>query len=110
VFMAAAKEIIVVNNEDKLRFEVSLNGEFAFIDYRYYKKDIAFMHTTVPESFRGMGIAAAIAVKALDFARQQHRKIMLYCPFMSKYVREHPEYHTLVDTDYHPSFASEDKR
>jgi predicted GNAT family acetyltransferase len=89
--MAAAKEIIVVNNEDKLRFEVSLNGEFAFIDYRYYKKDIAFMHTTVPETFRGMGIAAAMAVTALDFARKQHRKIMLYCPFMSKYVREHPE-------------------
>jgi predicted GNAT family acetyltransferase len=108
--MAAAKDIIVVNNKDKRRFEVFLNGEFAFIDYMYYKKDIAFMHTTVPESFRGKGIAAAMAVTALDFARQEHRKIMLYCPFMSKYVREHPDYHTLVDTDYHPSFAREGKR
>lgn len=51
--MATAEDIIVVNNKGKRRFEVSLNGEFAFIDYRYYKKDIAFMHTTVPESLRG---------------------------------------------------------
>jgi hypothetical protein len=30
--MAAAEDIIVVNNKDKRRFEVSINGEFAFID------------------------------------------------------------------------------
>jgi len=51
--MAAAENINVVNNEDKRRFEVSLNGEFAFIDYRYYLKDVAFTHITIPESLRG---------------------------------------------------------
>ena len=103
--MAAEENINVVNNTKDLRFEVNLNGEYASIEYRYYKKDIAFMHTTVPEAFRGKGIAVAMVVEALEFAKNEHRKIMLYCPFVSKYVKEHPEYHVLVDTDYHPSFG-----
>lgn len=103
--MEAEESINVVNNEDKLQFEVQLDGEYASIEYRYYKGDIAFMHTTVPEAFRGKGIAAAMAVAALNFAKKRHFKIMLYCPYVSKYVKEHPEYYTLVDTNYHPSFG-----
>ena len=108
--MAATENIHVVNNVEKSRFEVFLNGEYAFIDYRYYHKDIAFMHTTVPDAFRGKGIASAMAVEALDFAKEQHRKILLYCPFVSKYAKEHPEYYSLVDTYFHPSFGIENKK
>ena len=103
--MEAGESFNVINNEDQHRFEVQLDGEYAFIEYRYYKGDIAFMHTTVPEVCRGKGIAAAMAVVALNFAKDRHLKIMLYCPYVSKYVKEHPEYYTLVDTSYHPSFG-----
>ena len=103
--MAADEKIEVVNNKDELRFEVNLNGELAYIKYQYYKKDIAFMHTVVPDAFRGKGIGVAMAVAALNFARAENRKIMLYCTFVAKYVREHPEYHVLVDTNFHPSFG-----
>jgi predicted GNAT family acetyltransferase len=99
------EDLKVVNNKAALRFEVNLNGEFAYISYRYYKKDIAFMHTLVPDASRGKGVGVAMVTAALKFAKDQHRKIMLYCPFVSKFVREHPEYHSLVDTDYHPSFG-----
>jgi predicted GNAT family acetyltransferase len=108
--MAEREVVNVVNNAAKLQFEVYLNGEYAYIEYRYYKKDIAFMHTVVPDAFRGKGIGVAMAIYALNFAKDQHRKIMLYCPFVSKYVKEHPEYHALVDTNYHPSFASAGKQ
>lgn len=104
--MATADNIEVIHNEDKMRFEVLLNGEYASIEYRYYKRDMAFMHTTVPEIFRGKGIAGEMARAALDYATKKRLKIMLYCPFVSKYVREHPEYHSLVDANYHPSFKS----
>jgi predicted GNAT family acetyltransferase len=97
-------DIEVINNKDHLRFEVSLNGEYGYIDYRFYKKDIAFMHTFVPDAFKGKGIASKMAVTALNFAKSQGKKIMLYCPFMSGYVKQHPEYYDLVDTNYHPSF------
>lgn len=103
--MEENQKVKVVHNVDQLRFQVELQGEYATIEYRYYKKNMAFMHTTVPDAFRGKGVAAAMAVAALNFAQAEHRKIMLYCPFVAKYVREHPEYHALVDTAYHPSFG-----
>jgi uncharacterized protein len=87
-----------------MRFEVNLQGEFAFVEYRYYKGNIAFMHTVVPEAFAGKGIGKKLASAALQFAASEKRKIMLYCPFVSKYVKEHPEYHALVDKQYHPNF------
>lgn len=94
----------VVNNKELMRFEVNLNGEFAFIEYKWYKGDIAFMHSVVPESFGGKGIGSKMARAGLDYAAKESLKIMLYCPFVSKFVKEHEEYHHLVDVAYHPSF------
>jgi predicted GNAT family acetyltransferase len=51
--------IDVINNITQLKFIVSLDGEQAYIDYRFYKNDIAFMHTFVPDDFRGKGVASA---------------------------------------------------
>ena len=98
------EQIKVHHNKQQLRFEVEVDGEFAYIDYRYYKENIAYMHAFVPVAARGKGIAEAIAVEALDFARATGKKIMLYCPFVSKFVKAHKEYHDLVDRAYHPTF------
>lgn len=43
-----------------MRFEANLNGEFAFINYRWYKGEIAFMHSVVPEIFKGKGIGSLL--------------------------------------------------
>ena len=98
--------ISVFNNVKHLRFEVDLNGDIATLDYRFYKNDIALMHTVVPGKFKGMGIGSLLVTAALEFVRMQHKKLMLYCPFASKYVKEHPEYYDLVDTEYHQSFLT----
>jgi predicted GNAT family acetyltransferase len=93
-------EYTVTNNKKLLRFEVELGGEFAYIVYRWYKGDIAFMHTVVPETMQGKGIAKLMAREALEYAKKEKLKIMLYCPFVSKYVSEHPEYNYLIDELY----------
>ncbi|HZG25703.1 MAG TPA: GNAT family N-acetyltransferase [Chitinophagaceae bacterium] len=94
------EQYTVTNNKKLLRFEVELGGEFAYIVYRWYKGDIAFMHTVVPGPMQGKGIATLMAREALEYARTENLKIMLYCPFVSKYVREHPEYDSLIDKSY----------
>lgn len=98
------EDLVVINNNELLRFELNLNGEHAFINYRLQKGNIAFMHSIVPESFKGKGIGTLMARTALEYANTEKLKVMLYCPFVSKFVREHEEYHHLVDTNYHPSF------
>ena len=90
------EEIKVVNNIEKQRFEVALNDDLAILEYRYYEGTMALMHTLVPESFRGMGIAGKLAHAALEFVKANHQKVLVYCPFVAKYLESHPEYNDLV--------------
>ena len=90
----------IINNAERRRFETEINGEFAYIDYRFYKGNIALMHTFVPEALRNHGIAAALAKYALEYVKTQNLKMMVYCPSVAKYIKLHPEYETLIDKQY----------
>lgn len=85
----------VINNLQNLRFEIDLVGGKAFLEYRWYKNDLALMHTVVPEEFEGIGIAGLLAKTALEYAKDKGLKIIVYCPFVRSYIKRHPEYGVL---------------
>src|SRR5258706_1989515 len=91
----------IINNTKRSRFETEFNGEFAYVDYRFYKGDIALMHTFVPESARGKGVSSALAKFALEYVKDKKLKLMVYCPTIAKYIKQHPEYESLIDKQYH---------
>lgn len=93
----------IINNEYNLQFEFHQDGEIARLEYRFYKKDIAMMHTVVPESMQGQGVASALAEEAFAFAKAKNKRVMVYCPFVAKYVKKHPELSDQIDRDYHPN-------
>ena len=93
-------QIPIINNTKRSHFETKVNGEFAYVDYRFYKDDIALMHTFVPESARGKGISSALAKFALEYVREQNLKLIVYCPVIAKYIKQHTEYETLIDKQY----------
>jgi predicted GNAT family acetyltransferase len=101
------ENISIINNKELLRFEASSNGELAMLTYRFYKNNLALMHTSVPQSMKGKGIGKKLVLAAIHFAIEQHKKLMLYCSFAAKFVKEHPEFHQYVDTDFHPSLKHE---
>lgn len=92
--------IIVTNNTQQQQFEVKAEDNLAYLIYRFYKDDIALMHTEVPAALEGKGIASALAKHALEWAKENNKKIMLYCPFVASYLKRHPEYNFLVDKNY----------
>jgi predicted GNAT family acetyltransferase len=100
--MKDATAITIINNENDQRFEASIKGATAFVQYRHYKGDIAFMHTSVPQALEGQGIASQLAVHALEYARQHRLPVMVYCPFIAGYIKKHPEYKVLLDKKYYP--------
>jgi predicted GNAT family acetyltransferase len=65
------------------------------LEYRWLKGSMVLMHTVVPPSARGKGIGAILIKHVLDHARQHNLKIIVYCPFVEKYIKEHPEYEDL---------------
>ena len=62
--------INIRNNEQQMRFEVQQGEDIAFLEYRFYKKNIALMHTLVPASMEGKGFASALATFAFNYARE----------------------------------------
>ena len=96
-----AAELIISNNEKTLHFETLLGkGNSAFIEYRWHQGNLALMHTFVPESFEGKGIAASLTKFVLEYAREKALKIIVYCLYISAYLKKHPEYQELVKTTH----------
>ena len=87
----------IVNNKKEYRFEIVFpDGEIARLEYRWLRGSMVLMHTIVPVTERKKGIGAVLVKYVLDYARTQNLKIIIYCPFVAKYVKEHPEYGDLV--------------
>lgn len=86
----------VRNNEPEKRFEIELDGELALLEYIRAGKNITYTHTEVPKAMEGKGIGGKLARYALEFARDNDLKVIPICPFVTAYLRRHPEYHPLV--------------
>jgi len=78
------------------RFELELNGHVATLEYTLSGDVLALLETEVPEALRGTGIAGRLAKTALDYAREQHLRVDVICPFVAGYVKTHPEYSDLI--------------
>jgi predicted GNAT family acetyltransferase len=85
------------NNKKQFRFEIALeNGEVATLEYRWLKGNMVLMRTLVPASMRGKGIGASLVRQVLEHARSAGLKVIVYCPFITKYLESHAEYAGLV--------------
>ena len=88
--------IEVRHNERAHRFESGSESELARLDYDLQGEILDLYHAEVPPHLEGRGIASAITKAALEWARANRRKVRPSCPFVSAYIRRHPEYSDLL--------------
>lgn len=88
--------IDIVDNAGQSRFEARLGDDIAVLEYRLYGDTITLRHTEVPPAFRAHGVAGKLARAALDSARARNLKVVPVCPYVSVFIRRHPEYQSLV--------------
>ena len=93
-------KITVENNTAKNRFEVTIEGNLAVIDYYREGNKIVYTHTGVPDALGGQGLASKMAKTALEYARSENLDVVPQCPFVRAYIRRHAEYQELVSKDY----------
>ena len=86
----------IINNEQQQQFQLYIDGELAFLEYRLQNGMIVLMHTDVPDKLGGRGVATSLAAAAFEHARTHHLKVKVYCPFVLSYVKRHPELTDLV--------------
>jgi predicted GNAT family acetyltransferase len=87
----------VKDNKEALRFEIAFdNGETAFIQYEWKGENMALLHTEVPEDKQSEGYAAQLAKYVLDKAAKENLRLLVYCPYITAYIKKHPEYAALT--------------
>lgn len=83
-------------NEHAKRFELHTGDLVSIIPYNIKDDMIGLFHTEVPDALRGRGLATKLALFALNYAKEHQLKILPYCPFIAKYIKEHPDWEPYV--------------
>jgi len=81
----------VRDNRELDQFEITVNGETAFLAYERMAGALALIHTEVPPNLRGHHVGDALVQAAFDAARTEHLRIVPICPFVKAYMRRHPD-------------------
>ena len=97
--MAAPDAVVrVADNPGLDRYEISVDGALAgFTTYRLRPDNrIIAVHSEVFPEFEHRGLASELAREMLDDIRARGLRVVPRCPFVVRYIRDHPEYADLV--------------
>lgn len=98
-------EPTITDNPGRHRFELAIDGEVAaFSEYNVLQGALLFTHTEVQPAFEGRGLAGKLVAFALDDVRKRGLRVVPACPFVSGYIRKHPEYLDLVSEESRRAF------
>lgn len=94
--MADVSTNTVRNNTALNRYEMDVDGDVAFANYRRTAGTVIITHVETPRTLRGRGIGAKMVEGALRTIRADGLKVMAGCSFARAYLAEHPEHHDLI--------------
>jgi len=86
----------VRDNKAQHRFELDVDGQMAFANYRQTPQALIITHTETPRSLRGRGIASELVKGAMELIRADGQKVIAGCGFVVDYLDRHPEYRDLL--------------
>ena len=78
------------------RFELEVDGQLAFVDYRRDGSKLLLTHAEVPAALRGGGVGSALVKGTLALVRERGEKVVPLCSFVAHYMQRHPEVHDLL--------------
>ena len=81
-----------IQHEEGKRYYIQLDDKKAELAYAENGKTRDFRHTYVPEELRGRRIAEKLVRHALDDSMRNGYKFTPSCPYVERFVEEHPEY------------------
>jgi predicted GNAT family acetyltransferase len=91
----------VKNNAHRHRFELDTDGKLSVVNYQTVDDEtLALVHTEVDESLEGQGVGSHLVEGVLHYVEQNNLKIVSVCPFISTYLKRHPDWNRVVSTAY----------
>ena len=92
----AKNEIQINHDKQAKRFETTIEGQTGYLSYQDKGDVLIYDHTIVPQSLGGKGVGSALVKHALNYARDNDKKVLPQCSFVASYIDKHPEYQDLV--------------
>ncbi|GAB3786067.1 GNAT family N-acetyltransferase [Spirosoma horti] len=94
-------ETPIKNNTHRHRFELETDGKLSIVEYQQVDDEtLALTHTEVDPSLEGHGIGSKLVEGVLQYIEQHDQKIVPLCPFVSVFLKRHPDWNRLVSTAY----------
>jgi predicted GNAT family acetyltransferase len=94
----AELDVVITDNAEAHQYEARVGAELAAIaQYRLRDDRVVFVHTEVFPRWKSKGIASRLVRAALDDVVARGLMITPLCPFVSGYLRRHPQYLPRVD-------------
>lgn len=73
------------------------DGKESVMEYKELPNStLEYYSTFVPPELRGKQIGEKIVLFALDYARENNKKVVPTCPFVKRIVDRHSEYNDLI--------------
>ncbi|HEY0936675.1 MAG TPA: GNAT family N-acetyltransferase [Trebonia sp.] len=104
---AATDAPVVTDNPAANRYELHVGDELAgLVNYRLddHDKVIDLVHTEVKPAFQHAHLGTRLARFSLDDARKRGLAVLPYCPYITSWIKKHPEYIDLVPQDRRADF------
>ncbi|WP_149814839.1 MULTISPECIES: GNAT family N-acetyltransferase [Serinicoccus] len=74
----------------------SEDREIGYLSYELEGGVLDLQHTVVEPEARGQGLGGRLVEEALGYARDEGLRVRPTCPFVPRYVAEHPEHADLI--------------
>ena len=87
--LTSIPDTAVVDNRTDSRFELAIDGQTAFLDYKRGPLGLTLVHTEVPENLRGRGFGTALVKGAVEIGRAEGLRIIAECAFAKAILRKH---------------------
>lgn len=82
----------VIDNRERQRFELQLEGQVVFADYRRQSGRLMITYVETPPALRGAGAAGRLMQGVMDLAQAEGIKVMPICPYARAWLQRHPEF------------------
>ena len=90
------EKLTLKDNEAESRFEMKFERHDSFIEYEITGDVIALLHIEVDPSLEGRGAGTALVEKTLQVIEDRGLQVLPLCPFVSSYIKRHPDWNRIV--------------
>jgi len=94
------EDIPLLKNKEKSRFEIEIEGKYAFINYGEFGNQVALVHTETDPELSGKGAASAVIEKTLHYLDENNIELLPFCPFVFAYIQRNPDWKRIVSKKF----------